>query len=369
MTRTVVHVSDSCEFGGTEQVILQLIGGLDRTKWTPVLVHQDHVSAQALRDAARALDVRSVAVRFRSGRHGVAQIPELVSLLRRLAPRVVHAHLTEPLSCRFLLLAAAWAGVPAVVATLQLFMQPRTARLPGLQHRVVATAVDRYIAVSHHVGSQLRHRLGVSASRIRVIHNAIAVEQFGDARDRPVIRTGNSPIVLTVARLDPQKGHTHLLEAAAMLPGVVFLLAGTGSERAALEAQARRSGISDRVQFLEHRVDVPDLLRAADVFVLPSLYEGLPLSVLEAMASAKPVVATAVGGTNEAVVDGVTGILVPPANPAALGAAIRGILDDPETAARLGAAGRERVVSAFSTRQMIRATEQVYEELFPEQQS
>src|SRR5258705_11832220 len=140
MTRTIVHISDSCQFGGTEQVILQLIGGLDRTRWTRVLVHQDEPGAQALRHGAGALGVQSVALRFQSGRHGVAQIPELVSILRTLAPRVVHAHLPEPLSCRFALLAAAWAGVPSVIATLQLFMQPRTARLPRLQHRFVASA-------------------------------------------------------------------------------------------------------------------------------------------------------------------------------------------------------------------------------------
>jgi|SoiMethySBSTD1v2_1073268.scaffolds.fasta_scaffold468637_2 glycosyltransferase involved in cell wall biosynthesis len=370
MTRTVVHVSDSCAYGGTEHTILQLIGGLDRTRWTPILLHQDEPGAHALRDGARALGVQSVAVRFRSGRHGVTQIPQLASILRILAPRVVHAHLTEPLSCRFALLAAAWAGVPSVIATLQLFMEPRTARLPRLQHRVVAGAVDRYIAVSQHVRSRLEHYLGVPATRIRVIYNAVAVDRFANCDDAPdprPSRPGKSPIVLTVARLDPQKGHTHLLEAAATLPGVVFLLAGSGSERAALEGQARRLGIGDRVRFLEHRTDIPELLKTADVFVLPSLYEGLPLTVLEAMAAAKPVVATAVGGTDEAVVDGVTGILVPPADPAALSAAIRRILDDPDTAARLGAAGRTRVVSTFSTRRMIRATEQVYEELFQEQ--
>lgn len=372
MTNTVVHVSDSCEFGGTEQAILQLMGGLDRSWWRPVLLHQDHAGARILREAARDLGVRSVAVRLRGGRRGVAQIPALVSILRTLAPRVVHAHLTEPLSCRFPLIAAAWARVPAVIATVQLFMQPRTARLPRLQHRIVAAAVDRYIAVSRHVGTQLQQCYGVPAPRIRVIHNAVAVERFDDcdgAPDRLRIRDGKSPIVLTVARLDPQKGHTHLLEAAAMLPGVEFLLAGSGSERAALEAQARRSGISDRVQFLEHRTDIPALLRAADVFVLPSLYEGLPLTVLEAMAAAKPVIATAIGGTDEAVVDGVTGILVPPADPAALSAAIRRILDDPGAAAHLGAAGRQRVVSSFSTRRMVGAIEEVYREVFREQRT
>ena len=119
--------------------------------------------------------------------------------------------------------------------------------------------------------------------------------------------TRDRPIVLTVARLDPQKGHRYLLAAATEVPEAVFALVGEGGERAALENQARTLGVAERVRFLGHRDDVPELLAACDLFVLPSLYEGLPLSVLEAMAAAKPVVATAIDGTTEAVVHEVTG--------------------------------------------------------------
>src|SRR5262249_44896941 len=138
------------------------------------------------------------------------------------------------------------------------------------------------------------------------------------------------PIVLTAARLAEQKGLCYLLKAAALLPQAMFVLAGEGPERAVLEAQAAELGLNKRVLFLGHRHDVPDLLACCDLFVLPSLFEGLPLSILEAMAAKKPVIASAVGGNNEVIVHGETGLLVRPADPAALASAIQAILSDPD---------------------------------------
>jgi len=169
--------------------------------------------------------------------------------------------------------------------------------------------------------------------------------------------------VVTLARLSPQKGIDTLVTAAGLVPEAKFLVVGDGPERTALEAQAESLGISSRVSFLGHRRDVPALLASADVFALPSLFEGLPLSVLEAMAAAKPVVASRIGGTDEAVVDGVTGILVPPSDPAALAQAIRTVLADPQLAARMGGAGRARVHEAFTAQAMARGVEAVYDEL------
>jgi glycosyltransferase involved in cell wall biosynthesis len=143
----------------------------------------------------------------------------------------------------------------------------------------------------------------------------------------------------------------------------VFLLAGEGAERPRLEARARSLGVADRVHFLGHRDDVPELLAACDLFVLPSLYEGLPLSVLEAMAASRPVVATDVGGTGEAVVQGETGLLVRPGAPAELGEAIRALLGDRARAARMGLAGQARAARDFSTRRMLAEVSEVYDEL------
>jgi glycosyltransferase involved in cell wall biosynthesis len=134
-------------------------------------------------------------------------------------------------------------------------------------------------------------------------------------------------------------------------------------ELAGLKAKARELGINNRVEFLGHRNDIPELLARCDLFVLPSLYEGFPLSILEAMAAGKPVVATAVGGTPEAVIDGVTGYLVPSGDVPALATAIRKVLTDPVLAYKMGLSGRERVQNVFSLDMMVQSYAQLYQDL------
>jgi glycosyltransferase involved in cell wall biosynthesis len=153
------------------------------------------------------------------------------------------------------------------------------------------------------------------------------------------------------------------------VPNAIFVLVGDGSERASLEAQAARLGIGDRVIFLGYRDDVAELLASCDLLVLPSLYEGLPLSVLEAMAAGKPVVATSVGGTPEAVLDGETGFLVPSRDPTALVRAIQRLLKDACLRRKMGMAGRRRVQRNFSPTQMVAGVTQMYEKLLDGQAS
>jgi glycosyltransferase involved in cell wall biosynthesis len=256
--------------------------------------------------------------------------------------------------------------VPAVVASAQLFIDgPRRARA-ALWHAVLARCIDRYIAVSQHVAERLRERLGLPAARIRVIPNAVPVGRPArrDVRLRAsVAGDPGRPLVLTVARLHAQKGLPYLLRAASAIPDAVFAIAGEGEEREALESLARSLGIAERVRFLGHRRDVAALLAACDVFVLPSLYEGLPLSVLEAMAAGAPVVATDIGGTNEALTNDDTGVLVPPADAAALARAIQALLADRERARRLAAAARQYVRRHHSAAAMADDVGRVYEEL------
>jgi glycosyltransferase involved in cell wall biosynthesis len=172
-----------------------------------------------------------------------------------------------------------------------------------------------------------------------------------------------APLVLTVARLDAQKGIPVLLDAVASVPDAAFVVAGDGPDRAALEARAVSLGLADRVRFLGHRRDVASLLAAADVLVLPSLYEGLPLSVLEAMIAGVPVIATAVGGTDEVVRDGETGTLVPPGDASALAAAIRRVLGDRERSSRLADAARALVAREHSVEAMVASVSRLYETL------
>jgi len=364
--RTVVHFSDSVAFGGTERALLQLLAGLDRARWRPLLYHADVPGARQLADEASALGVPTRAITaVERPMQGVASLRELASTIRSEQAAVFHAHQTWSLSCRYGIVAAALAGVPARVASAQLFLQmPRLVGI-DLQHALLTRCLHRHIAVSRFVAGRLRDRFGVPARRIVVIPNAVEPPRAiaPDARLRAEIAgEDRAPLALTVARLDTQKGITHLIDAAAMVPDVVFAIAGDGPDRAALEARAVERGVSSRLRFLGHRRDVPALLAIADLFVLPSLYEGFPLSVLEAMAAGVPVVATDIGGTDE-LVSHETGFPVAPADPRALAEGIGALLADRASTARRAAAARERVLTVHSASAMVASMSALYEDL------
>ena len=368
MTRTVVHFLDSAEFGGTEQAMLHIFAGLDQRYWRPVLFHHPEPGITPLLKGAEALNVQLRQVpRVQGKRSFVIRLLQFVRALRAEQPAVFHAHLNGPMACKDGLIAAALARIPAVVATAQLFVNLPLYRFTHAQHRFVSIIVDRYIAVSHEVAARLGQTFRIPARKINVVHNGVPVSSFNRpanaALRAALTRSTGRPIVLTTARLAEQKGHCYLLKAAALVPEAIFAIAGDGPERASLERQAREMGLNKRVLFLGYRQDVPDLLACCDVFVLPSLFEGLPLSILEAMAANKPVVASAIGGNDEVIVHGETGLLVPPADPTALAAAIQTVLSNSNLAQRMAAAGKARVHEQFSAEAMIRRVTDIYEEI------
>lgn len=366
MSRRVVHYVDSDVFGGTEEAALHLMASLDRNRWEPVLLHHPDAGIGRLVEGASRLGIRTRAVpRVEPGRR-VAGVNRLRRAFRAERPAMVHAHLSWPFACKHGVLAAWLARVPAIVGTAQLFLPPDGSPQP----RSLLRAYRRIIAVSEEVRTRYALDLHVPASRLAVVPNAIRVPPVGRAAPAGLrsALVGARPdfIVLTPARLHPQKGHAYLLAAASEVPAATFVLAGDGPLRAELEAQARDHGVADRCVFLGERADVPDLLAVADLVVLPSLFEGLPVSVLEAMAAERPVVATAIGGTDEAISGEVTGILVPPRDPAALAAAIRRLQADPALARRLASAGRARVERAFSADVTAREVMRIYDEALAE---
>ena len=213
---------------------------------------------------------------------------------------------------------------------------------------------------------------GYQPDKIFVIRNGIVLSRFG-RRDRGVelrreLRLpSTAPLVFVFSRLNGMKGVEYFLEAAAMVarnfPDVRFLVVGDGAKRKELEAHAATLGLSPRVTFTGFRTDVPDLLREAAISVLPSLSEGLSNSLLESMASGVPVVAGRVGGNPEIVEHGVSGLLVPPRDSAALAAAMGQLLRNPELAARFGEAGKRRVADLFSMERSVGEVERLYERL------
>ena len=238
--------------------------------------------------------------------------------------------------------------------------------------RWLARWTDRVVGNSDAVVAFYRKQ-GIAPEKLLRIYSGIGDEappQADPRQTRQMLEiSADAPVLLFAGRLAPQKGLNTLIEALDLLqhvqPGTVTLIAGEGPLRSALERKARAFQLlqTGRVRFLGHRDDVPALLAASDLLVLPSLYEGLPNVVLEAMHQRKPVVATNAPGTNELVVDGQSGLLVPVGEAKALARALRDLIRDPTQRATLGAAGHDRLDPQFRLPGMIREYGDLYEAL------
>jgi len=225
---------------------------------------------------------------------------------------------------------------------------------------------QKVIAVSHAVKRDLMEQ-GVDSTRIVVVQNGLDSNRGGGnnqgTRGR-LKRNGNHPIVGTITRLSPQKDIPTFLKMASLImkdvPKAQFLIVGDGEKRGELQDLAHELGLGNHVRFLGYRKDVPDLLRTFDIFALSSLWEGLPIVILEAMAAEKPVVATAVDGVAEVVEHGTTGLLVEPQRPDLLAKSVIELIRHPNRAERMGKRGRERLERYFSIKRVINTVEQIY---------
>jgi glycosyltransferase involved in cell wall biosynthesis len=365
VARSIYYYTDSRELGGAELSLLMLIEGLDRGRWIPTLLLDDDSGADPL--AGRAVGLGAAVERVAPmplGLAGARRAGGLARLLRRKRPAVFHAHMSWPLAGKWPLAAAVVSRVPSV-GTVQLIPEFELERSSYWQLRALARGVGRYAAVSRDIAAELAERFHWPPDKIEIVYNAVRLERF-EAPAPAGLReelAGGRPLVLTCARLDEQKGHDVLLHAATELPGVAFALPGEGPLRAVLEKLAAGLGLSDRVRFLGRRDDVPALLAACDVFALPSLYEGSSLAVLEAMAARRAVVSSAIGGTEELIEDGRSGLLVPPGDSGALRDALGRALGDAGLRETLARAARERVERDFTPEAMIGANERIYGEL------
>jgi len=295
----------------------------------------------------------------------------LSGLVRGVQADVLHTH--TALAANVLSRAAGRLGGAAVVSHIHIENHFRPNGLARAVHSTLdngsARLAARVLAVSEDTRRSLLAQ-GYPARLVEVVHNGIDVEAEAARRGTGLRAELGVPddaaLVGELARLCDVKGQRELIEAAALVPGVHIALSGADLEQggaygAMLERLAQDRGVAGRVHFLGFRDDAGAVLDQLDAFVLPSWIEGLPMTVLEAMAHGKPVIATPVGGTPEAVADGETGLLVPPRDPVRLAEAIRALAADPELAQRLGLAGRERVEREFSEAAMTRRVLEVYD--------
>jgi starch synthase (maltosyl-transferring) len=239
--------------------------------------------------------------------------------------------------------------------------------LHHLLYRLASPLVDGFVAVSNEVQEAMVDTIGPIGDRITIICNGVDVNRYGGPVDRASIRgqlglKASARLIAVVATLKEQKGHRYLVEAMRIVvsghrasrpasrPDVHTLFIGDGVLRAQLQDQVKRLHLDQHVHFLGNRHDVPELLAASDLFVLPSLWEGLAMVLLEAMASAKPIVATSVSGTNQVMIPNETGLVVPPGDAQALAEAILQLLSDPGQARTIGQAAKQHVQARYSAR-------------------
>jgi glycosyltransferase involved in cell wall biosynthesis len=297
----------------------------------------------------------------------------LATFLRRHEVQILHTHLFDPSVVG--LTAGLLARTPHRVMTRHYsdyhtrIDRPVHVRLD----RLCTAWSDRVIAVSEHTARHLVTVEGAPGDKVRVIHNGIDFDRVrpssteAPARVRAELAGRGARIVLMAARLHPEKGYDTLLEALPALcrhlPDLTVWVAGGGPLEAGYRARASTLGLSERVRFLGFRHDLPDLISAADVLVLPSLAEAFGLVAAEALYLGVPVVASRVGGIPEIVDDGVDGLLVPPGDANALSAALLRVLADESLCSRLRGAGREKVAARFSFETMVRRYEAEYDAL------
>ncbi len=370
----IAHVLYRLDTGGMERMLVTLI------KNTPLHYRHSVICLEgygALRASLASADVQCIALHKRPGKDWRCYV-RLWRALRHLKPDIVHTYNFGALDMAPV---AKLAGVRRVIHA----ERGRDAADPNGESRKyrrmrrwLLPFIDRYVTVSADLQRWLIQDVRIPRARVAWIPNGIDVAPFDEARSirsnprlLPTFAPVGSALIGTVGRLDPVKDQLGLIEAFHRLcqqspewhERLRLVLVGEGPQRKVLEAKIASAGLAAQVQLLGNRTDVAALLGEFDIFVLSSIAEGMPGAILEAMASGLPIVATRVGGVDEVVVDGVTGTLVEPSNPAALAQALRGYVEDESLRRRHGEAGRERVEQHFSLHAMLAGYTSLYDEV------
>lgn len=370
--RKVLYLCHTLAVGGAENLILSSVRHLPRERYevgVGCIVSEGPLAAE-VRDAGSAVTCLG---RVPGWRDPLA-VAALVRYLRSEQPDVVHTFLlTANLYGR---LAAILAGVPVIVAS-EVNMYRWKARRHALAERLLARRTNCIVASARVVKDYYVAQVGVSPARVQVIYNGVDSVQTPTVTDREGIRLGlglppDEVVWAVVARFTEQKGLPYLIEALAAMPPASrpwLLLVGDGPQRQLLERQVQVAALTDRVRFVGIRRNLDDIFLSVDGFVLPSLWEGLPIALLHAMAAGLSVIATAVGGNGEVVVHGETGWLVPPADTRALREALERLTGDAELRSRLGKNARKTILSRFSIARYIEEIDRLYTRLLAEPQA
>lgn len=370
----VLQIIDRLGPGGAESLLYTLASSLDRERFELHVCGLRDGSLYALASQIQAIGVPVMQLDQRNA-YDISTLITLVRYIRKHDIGIIHTHLlASDIMGRIAGLLTSTPVVSTIHNSRQDFDE-EPARRQWLERWTARLWCRRLVVVSPTLRREIAQWYGVPPRHVMAIPNGVDTGRFRPRPDLdhaairrdllgPVAGDGLYPLVLIIARLVPQKGLSFLLEAATQViatrPDVRFAVVGLGPLLDDLQAQAANFGLSDSLVFTGARDDVPDLLAACDLFALSSLWEGLPISLLEAMSSGCPVVATNVGGVGAVVQDGVTGLIVPPADSGALAEAILASLDDPEAAKKRGAEAQQWVNSHYGMGAWARKLERLY---------
>ena len=361
---TILYLITSTNAGGTEKALWELVRRLDASRFSAQVCSLKKPGLFAGRMARAAAGFYSLEQPEAGGlRAALSFVPgclRLVRLVRTLRPQILHCFLFR--ANIYGRLAGRVCGVPAVISSLRV---TEAGALPHFIDRLTQSMVDSYTAVSEAVRQEAIIRAGIAPEKIITIANGI------DCAEIPAAPAGlENPGIFTVAlpaRFHSQKGHAVLLHALKIVEGqqprIQAFLYGEGPDEEALKTMAAALGIAEGVRFMGVVENTAEALAHMDAIVLPSLWEGMPNAVLEAMALGKPVIASRIPGMDELVQDGRTGMLCPPGNAAELARALLGLARDRNRAHAMGHAARELVKQKFSLHTTVAATMALYDRL------
>ncbi len=362
----ILYLITSTNIGGTERALYNLLGKINREKYRVQVCSVKRPGGFAERIASRSDSFHTLGLPEAGGMRAacnfIPALARLFILIRRFRPHIIHSFLFRAnLLGR---LAGRAAGVPVVISSVRVIED--RAPLKHVTERLTSFLVDRYTSVTEAARRFTIEHAGIEPDKIITVYNGIDVEAFAS-------RSGSGPEldpqcrhIALVGRFDIQKGHAIVLKAMEVLVKkvpVTLHLFGEGPLEAALREQVRRAGLDGQVRFRGTVEDIAGWLARMDAVVLPSLWEGFPNAALEAMALERPVVAARIAGLDEVVLDGESGMLCAPGDPAALADALARLLQDRDFAQRMGRNGLRRVRERFSLEHTARATEKLYADL------
>jgi glycosyltransferase involved in cell wall biosynthesis len=350
----ILHIYQNSKIGGVQQQLLSLLKAYNRERFNPIFCCLG--PKQEMGKEIEGIGIEFISLnKLRYNRFSPGIVLELHRLMKIKQIHVVRTHRYR--SNLYGRLAAFSSGVPVIIASVH--DNYRTDKRPNrrIMNRILSKITDKIVAVSEDVKEDIIRYDRIDPSKLQVIPNGIDVERFNPEKNTSNIRKEfpleeDDIVIGFIGRIVPAKGLEYLLNALPYLKeefkSIKLLIIGEGSLVEKLKEKAKKNNIFDNILFTGVRRDIPEILASIDIFVMPSTAEGLPNSLLEAMAMGKPVVATEVGGIPELIKNGRSGLLVPPKNPEALATAIRDLISNDQLAAKMGQAARNFVMNNHS---------------------